>query len=65
MGTQSAAALTDIWGSPAPAGLLYVGIDVGRRQHLAAGVPESRMWDGSWERVQCAPSLPPGPAFAI
>jgi transposase len=51
MGTQSAAALTETWGAPAPTGLLYVGIDIGRRQHLAAAIPESRMWDGSWERA--------------
>jgi len=51
MGTQSAAALTETWGVPAPTGLLYLGIDVGRRQHLAAAIPEPRMWDGSWERA--------------
>jgi transposase len=51
MGTQSAAALTETWGTPAPTGLLYLGIDIGRRQHLAAAIPESRMWDGSWERA--------------
>lgn len=51
MGTQSASALTETWGVPAPAGLLYLGIDVGRRYHLAAAIPESRMWDGSWERA--------------
>ena len=51
MGTQSAAALTETWGDPAPTGLLYLGIDVGRRQHLAAAIPEPRMWDGSWERA--------------
>lgn len=51
MGTQSATALTETWGVPAPTGLLYLGIDVGRRQHLAAAIPEPRMWDGSWERA--------------
>jgi transposase len=51
MGTQSAAALTENWGVPAPTGLLYLGIDIGRRQHLAAAIPETRMWDGSWERA--------------
>jgi transposase len=51
MGTQSAAALTDTWGVPAPTGLLYVGIDIGRRKHLAAAIPDGRMWDGSWERA--------------
>ena len=51
MGTQSAAALTETWGDPAPTGLLYLGIDIGRRQHLAAAIPEARMWDGSWERA--------------
>lgn len=51
MGTQSAAALTETWGAPAPTGLVYVGLDVGRRQHLATTVSETRMWDGSWERA--------------
>src|SRR5262249_35473964 len=51
MGTQPAAALTETWDVPAPTGLLFLGIDVGRRQHLAAAIPESRMRDGFWERV--------------
>jgi transposase len=51
MGTQSAAALTETWGVPAPTGLLYLGIDIGRRKHVAAAIPETRMWDGSWERA--------------
>jgi transposase len=51
MGTQSAAALTETWGVPAPTGLLYLGIDIGRRHHMAVAVPETRMWDGSWERA--------------
>ncbi len=51
MGTQSTAALTETWGVPAPTGLLYLGIDIGRRKHLAAAIPETRMWDGSWERT--------------
>jgi transposase len=51
MGTQPAAALTETWDIPAPTGLFFLGIDVGRRQHLAAAIPESRMWDGSWERA--------------
>ena len=51
MGTQSAAALTETWGVPAPTGFLYLGIDIGRRKHLAAAIPEARMWDGSWERA--------------
>jgi transposase len=51
MGTQSAAALTETWGVPAPTGLLYLGIDIGRRQHLVAAIPELRMRDGSWERA--------------
>lgn len=51
MGTQPAAALTETWGIPAPTGLLYLGIDVGRRQHLVAAIPEARMWDGFWERA--------------
>ena len=51
MGAQSAAALTETWGVPASTGLLYLGIDIGRRQHLAAAIPETRMWDGSWERA--------------
>ncbi len=55
MGTQSAAALTETWGDLAPTGLLYLGIDIGRRQHLAAAIPESRMWDASWERAPVRP----------
>jgi len=51
MGTQSAIALTETWGVTAPTGLLYVGIDIGRRRHLAAAIPEVRMLDGSWERA--------------
>jgi transposase len=51
MGTQSATALTETWGVPAPTGLLYLGIDIARRQHVAAAIPEARMWDGSWERA--------------
>jgi len=51
MGTQSAAALTENWGVPAPSGLHYLGIDIGRRHHLAAAISEARMWDGSWERA--------------
>jgi transposase len=51
MGTQPAAALTETWDAPAPTGFLYLGIDVGRRKHLAAAIPEPRMWDGSWERA--------------
>jgi transposase len=52
MGAQSAVALTETWGVPAPTGLLYLGIDIGRRQHLVAAISEDRMWDGSWERAQ-------------
>lgn len=52
MGTKSTAALTEIEGGAALAGaLLYVGIDVGRRQHAVVGIPESRMLDGSWNRA--------------
>lgn len=51
MGAQSTAALTETWGVPAPTGLLYLGIDIGRRHHLAAAIPESRMRDGSWGRA--------------
>lgn len=51
MGTQSTAALTETWGVPAPTGILYLGIDVGRQHHLAAAIPEHRMWEGSWERM--------------
>jgi transposase len=51
MDAQSAAVLTETWGPPIPTGLLYLGIDIGRRQHLAAAIPETRMWDGSWERA--------------
>ncbi len=51
MGTQPAAALTETWDVPAPTGFLYLGIDIGRRKHLVAAIPEPRMWDGSWERA--------------
>jgi transposase len=51
MGPKSAAVLTETWDGSAPAGVLYLGIDVGRREHLVAAIPEQRMWDGSWERA--------------
>jgi transposase len=42
---------SETWDVPAPSGFLYLGIDIGRRKHLAAAIPEPRMWDGSWERA--------------
>lgn len=58
MDTQSAVVLTETWDGLAPAGLspiLYLGIDVGRRKHMVAAIPERRMWDGSWERALVRP----------
>lgn len=43
--------LTENGDRTGPAGILYVGIDVGRRSHMVAGIPRPRMEDGSWERV--------------
>jgi transposase len=53
MGARStAAALTETRGGPLPAGhQLYVGVDVGRRQHVVAAIPKARMENGSWERA--------------
>lgn len=51
MGTQSATAMTETWAAPAPTGLFFLGIDIGRRHHLAAAISEGKMWDGSWERA--------------
>lgn len=51
MGTKSTAALTETCDLPTPAGLLFIGIDVGRRHHLVAAVPETRMTGTSWERA--------------
>lgn len=52
MGTKSTSALTEIGGGTAPAGtLFYVGIDVGRRDHVVVGIPDPRMADDSWKRV--------------
>ncbi len=51
--TQSAAALTETRGGPAPAGQhLYVGIDIGRRTHVVAVIPQARMENDSWEKAQ-------------
>ena len=44
-------ALTENRDGSGPAGLLYVGIDVGRRTHMVAAIPRQRMEDDSWERV--------------
>ncbi len=45
-------AFTETSGGPAPSGpRLYVGIDVGRRFHQVAAIPEARMENGSWERA--------------
>jgi transposase len=53
MGTQSAAALTETRGGLAPAGPhLYVGIDIGRRAHAVAAIPQARMENDTWERAQ-------------
>ena len=53
MGARStAAALTETRGGPLPAGhQLYVGVDVGRRQHVVAAIAKDRMENGSWERA--------------
>lgn len=53
MATRSPAiVLTENRGSTTPAGTdcLYVGLDIGRRSHIVAVIPRSRMEDGSWER---------------
>ena len=53
MATRSPAiVLTENRGSTTPAGTdcLYVGLDIGRRSHIVAAIPRSRMEDGSWER---------------
>ena len=53
MGAQpTVAALTECRGGTAPAGTrLYVGIDVGRHEHLVAAIPQARMENGTWERA--------------
>jgi len=53
MGAQSTvAALTETRGGPSLAGnRLYVGIDVGRHEHVVAAIPRERMENGSWERA--------------
>ena len=53
MGAQpTVAALTECRGGTAPAGSrLYVGIDVGRHEHLVAAIPQARMENGTWERA--------------
>jgi transposase len=53
MGTRTPdGTLTESRGGPAPAGnCLYVGIDVGRRQHVVAAISQERMENGSWERA--------------
>ena len=53
MGTQSiVGTLTESGGGPGPAGtLLYVGVDVGRRNHLVAAIPRATMATGAWERM--------------
>ena len=53
MGAQpTVAALTECRGGTAPTGArLYVGIDVGRHEHIVAAVPQERMENGSWERA--------------
>lgn len=64
MGTQpTVAALTECRGGTAPTGSrLYVGIDVGRHQHLVAAIPQERMENGTWERagVHRVPTSGPG-----
>jgi transposase len=44
-------ALTENRDGTVPAGMLYVGIDIGRRSHMVAAIPRQRMEDGSWERA--------------
>jgi transposase len=53
MGTEfHDGSLTETWGGTAPAGThLFVGIDVGRFNHLVAAIPQERMENGSWERA--------------
>lgn len=53
MGARSpVAALTETRGDTVPAGhRLYVGIDVGRREHIVAAISEEQMLRASWERV--------------
>jgi transposase len=52
MGARSTkSALTENRDGTVPAGMLYVGIDVGRRSHMVAAIPRQRMEDGSWERA--------------
>ena len=45
------ATLTENRDGSDPAGVLYIGIDVGRRSHMVAAVSRQRMEDGSWEHV--------------
>ena len=65
MDTQStAAALTETRGGTAPASnCLYVGIDVGRRQHLVAAISHERMVNGTWERAAARPIRTSGKGF--
>ncbi|MHB8508880.1 MAG: IS110 family transposase [Candidatus Dormibacteria bacterium] len=53
MGARSTdATLTETGGGPVPdRSRLYVGIDVGRRHHLAVAIPAERMENGTWERA--------------
>ncbi|HVA18583.1 MAG TPA: IS110 family transposase [Solirubrobacteraceae bacterium] len=53
MGARSAvAALTETRGDTVSAGhRLYVGVDVGRREHIVAAISEEQMLRGSWERA--------------
>jgi hypothetical protein len=64
MGTQPTTALTETWDVPAPTGLLYLGIDVGRRKHLAAAIPEMRMWTAPGSERRCTRSPRPRLASA-
>lgn len=48
----SARALTEDWGGQVPTGRrLYVGLDVGRRQHMVAAIPGDRMAGDGWQRA--------------
>ncbi len=43
--------LTENGDRSGPTGLLYVGVDIGRRSHMVAAIPRQRMEDASWEHV--------------
>lgn len=41
--------MTETWTPPATAGLLYVGLDIGRASHLAAAIPEASFGGERWQ----------------